>query len=177
MYLTVHTAGEPLSLFPAIRRVLNELAPEIPLTTAQTMDQVLSASVVHTSFVMVLLGGAALVALLLGAVGLYGVMSYIVAQQAREIGIRMALGAQPGRVRALVLGQSLVAIGFGLLAGLGIALGSTRLMRALLFEVSPADPVAIALAALVLTVVGLIASYVPARRASDADPAGVLRIE
>jgi predicted permease len=177
MYLTVHAAGEPLSLFPAIRRVLNELAPEIPLTTAQTMDQVLSASVVHTSFMMVLLGGAALVALLLGAVGLYGVMSYIVAQQAREIGIRMALGAQPGRVRALVLGQSLVAIGFGLLAGLGIALGSTRLMRALLFEVSPADPVAIALAALVLTVVGLIASYVPARRASDADPAGVLRIE
>jgi predicted permease len=177
MYLAAQTDGDPLALFPPVRRVINELEPEVPLTTARTMEQVLAASITHTSFVMILLGGAALVALLLGAVGLYGVMSYIVTQQAREIGIRVALGAQPGRVVALILGQSLAATMVGLLAGLGIALGTTRLMRALLFEVSPTDPATMVVAALVLIGVGLVASFTPARRAAGEDPAEVLRID
>jgi ABC-type antimicrobial peptide transport system permease subunit len=177
MYLTVHTLGEPLAHFPAIRRIIGGLAPEVPLTTARTIGHVLADSMANTSFVMVLLGGAALIALILGAVGLYGVMSHIVAQQAREIGIRVALGAEPARVRALIVGQSLAAVAVGILTGIAIALGTTRLMRALLFEVSPLDPVTIVVAVVVLVGVGVVASHVPARRASEADPVEVLRAE
>jgi len=177
MYLAVHTAGDPAALVPAVRRVVAGVASHAPLTTARTMAQLLAASTARTSFVMLLLGGGALVALLLGAVGLYGVVSHIVADQARELGIRVALGALPGQVRALVVRQSLAAVGSGIALGLVVAAAATRLMRAMLFEVSPWDPVTLTAAALVLGVVGVAASYLPAYRASVSDPVEVLRSE
>jgi ABC-type antimicrobial peptide transport system permease subunit len=126
---------------------------------------------------MLLLGIAAGVALLLGAVGLYGVISYGVTQRRQEIGVRMALGAPAGRVRGMVVRQGAVIAGVGLAVGFAVALGLTRVMEALLFEVSPTDPPTFGLVVALLFVVSILASWLPARRAASVDPAIALRAE
>jgi ABC-type antimicrobial peptide transport system permease subunit len=131
----------------------------------------------HTSFTLVMLAIAALVALFLGVVGIYGVISYVVSQRTREIGVRMALGAERADVRRMVLKQAgmltLGGVGIGLLAAAGL----TRLMSSLLFGVEPVDPVTFGSVAVTLSAVALVASYLPARRASGVDPVVALRFE
>jgi putative ABC transport system permease protein len=139
------------------------------------MDQLLATSLARRSFTMILLATAAGLALLLSAVGIYGVISYVVAQRRGEIGIRMALGARAAEVRRLVVRQSLALAGVGVAIGLAIALATTRVLGSLLFGVSPTDPLVLVAATLVLVLIAALASYAPARRASRVDPAEVMR--
>ena len=141
------------------------------------MDEIISASLVRMAFTMTLLIIAAVVALMLGLVGLYGVISYIVSQRTPEIGVRLALGAQPGDVRLMVLRQGLGVALVGVVVGLGVAAVATRVMGSLLFEVSTHDPVTFGAAALTLTAVSGIATYLPARRAAAIDPLDAIPAE
>jgi predicted permease len=178
MHLVVQTQlAQPTELTAAIRRLLDEIDPAIPLGAVQTMAEVVSRSMIRTTFAMLLLGIAAGMALLLGAVGLYGVSASVVGQREQEIGVRLALGAAGAEVARLIVGQSLRLTLAGVGAGLVVALIVTRVMRALLFEVSPTDPVTLGLVALVLVGVALLASWIPARRAARVDPMVALRAE
>jgi putative ABC transport system permease protein len=143
----------------------------------RTMDAVIGRSVARTSFAMLLLGIAATVALLLGAVGLYGVISYVVGQRRKEIGVRMALGARVEQVARMVVRQSLWLAVSGVAVGVAAALAVTRFLRTLLFEVSPSDPLTILGVSLLLIAVALLASWLPARRATRVDPMVTLRSE
>ncbi|MPZ16919.1 MAG: FtsX-like permease family protein [Luteitalea sp.] len=149
--------------------------PSLPLANVQTLDEIQAESMAQTSFAMVMLAIAASVALLLGVVGIYGVIAYIATQRTREIGIRMALGAQTGDVRRLFLRHGLVLTMIGIALGSGAAMLLTRVMSALLFGVGPTDPVTYVAVGASLTVVTLVATYLPARRASRIDPIIALR--
>ena len=178
MTLVVKTrTDQPLELTGAIRRVLSEIDPSVPLGNVQTMEQVVARSISRTAFTMFLLGIAGAMALLLSAVGLYGVISYIVSQRTAEIGIRMALGARMEQAAGMVIRQSALLAGVGLAVGLVAALLVSGVLRSLLFEISPADPLTLAGAALVLIVVAVLAAYLPARRAARVDPMVALRAE
>jgi len=159
----------------AIRRIVGEMDPRVPVSDVQPMEVIVAKSMAQTSFTMLLLAVAAMIALVLSAVGIYGVISYLVGQRRAEIGIRMALGAQITQVGRMVVGQSLALVALGVCAGVLAAVAVTRVLRALLFEVSPTDPVIIAVAAAALLVVAMVASYAPARRAARVDPAEALR--
>jgi predicted permease len=149
--------------------------PNLPLASVRTLDEIQADSMAQTSFALVMLAIAAAVALLLGIVGIYGVIAYIATQRTREIGIRMALGAQAGDVRRLFVRHGLLLTAAGIGLGLGVALALTRVMSALLFGVSPMDPVTYATVAAGLATVALLATYLPARRASRTDPIIALR--
>ncbi len=149
--------------------------PNLPLASVRTLEQLLDRSMAQTSFALVMLAIASGVALLLGLVGLYGVIAYIVSQRTREVGIRMALGAHPGDVRRLFLRHGLLLTATGLILGLGAAAALMRVMSALLFGVSPFDPVTYGAVAAGLGGVALVAVYLPARRATRVDPSVALR--
>ncbi|RPI27401.1 MAG: ABC transporter permease [Acidobacteria bacterium] len=151
--------------------------PNLPLANVQTLDEIQADSMAQTSFAMVMLAIAASVALLLGVVGIYGVIAYIATQRTREIGIRMALGAQTGDVRRLFLRHGLLLTGIGLAVGLGVSLALTPVMSALLFGVGPMDPVTYAAVSAGLAAVALLATWLPARRASRIDPIVALRAD
>jgi predicted permease len=175
--LVVKTSAEPLQLVSALRQQLREVNPRIPLSNPRSMDSVLQGATARTSFTMAMLGSASGIALLLGLVGIYGVISYIVSQRTREIGVRMALGASAPSVRGMVVRQGLVLAGFGVAVGLaGAALLST-LMSSLLFGIRATDPVTYASVAAALVVVAAGASWLPARRAASVDPSRALRSE
>ena len=176
-YLIVSTSVEPLSLASTVRNTVWSIDRDQPVSHVRTMEDVLSESIARQRFSMLLLGIFAGVALLLAAVGLYGVMSYTVAQRTREIGLRMALGAQRGDVLRLVVGQGLKLVLVGVALGLVAAFMLTRVMSSLLFGVSPTDPATLAAISLVLVAVALLASYIPARRATKVDPLIALRYE
>ena len=177
MYAVVRTDGESSTAASALRQAVDRVDPSVPLTTVRTMDQVLAASLAQTSFTTTLLAIAAALALLLGLVGLYGVISYIVAQRTGEIGIRLALGADPADVSGMVLRQGLTVTAVGIGVGLVAAFAATRLMASLLFEVSSRDPAIFAGVAVALTAVSAAATYLPARRAASIDPLNALRQE
>ncbi len=178
MTLVVQTAtGEPQALIGAVRQVARELDPGVALGEVRTMSQVVDASMSRVTFTVVLLGIAAAVALLLGTVGLYGVISYTVRRRRREIGIRRALGAGPRQVAGHVLRQSLTLAVVGVALGLGGALAVTRVLRSMLFGVSPTDPITLAAVSLLLILIAVIAAYGPARRATRVDPMMALRVE
>lgn len=178
MRMVVRSTSENMTpLVPAIRRLVAELDPQVPVSNAESMESLLAKSLARRSFTMLLLGIAAGMALLLSAVGLYGVVSYVVAQRRGEIGIRMALGAPAARVRAMVVRQSVTLAAIGAVIGLAGALATTRLLGTLLFGVSPTDPLVLAGAAVLLGGIALVASYAPARRASRVDPAEALRAD
>ncbi len=151
--------------------------PGRPLVGVRTMASLERDSLARTSFTLVMLAIAAAMALLLGIVGIYGVISYAVGRRTREMGLRMAMGAEPGRVTRMVLGQGLVVALAGVAAGMVGALGATRLMRAVLFGVSPADPLTYGTTAAVIVGVALLATWVPARRAARVDPNEALRAQ
>ncbi|HSK17675.1 MAG TPA: ABC transporter permease [Longimicrobiales bacterium] len=165
------------ALTDAVRRAVWAVNPNLPLADVTTLEQLFDRSRARTSFTLVMLSIAAAVALLLGAIGLYGVTSYAVAQRTREFGVRMALGARSSDVGGLVLRQAAVLIAIGVVAGLLVSLAATRLMTALLFGVAPADPITFIAVALLMGVVATVASLVPVRRATRVDPLEALRSE
>jgi putative ABC transport system permease protein len=177
MNLTIRAAGDPMSLAAAVRREARAIDPDQPLAAVRTMEQVLSESVAAPRYRTWLLGLFAAVALALSGVGIYGVISYTVAQRTHEIGVRLALGAQTADVLKLVIGQGIKLALAGALLGLGGALALTRLVSALLFGVSARDPLTFAVIALTLMVVALLACWIPARRATKVDPMVALRCE
>jgi predicted permease len=160
-----------------VRKAVWGMNPNLPLANVRTLDEILEESMVQTSFTLVMLGIAAGVALLLGIVGIYGVISYAVSQRTREIGIRMALGAQQKEVSRLFLRHGLLLTFIGLGIGIGGAVGLTRLMSALLFGVSAIDPLTFGAVTIGLGAVAILATYIPAFRASSVDPVEALRWE
>ncbi|HEV2176676.1 MAG TPA: ABC transporter permease [Terriglobia bacterium] len=177
MDIAVHAAGDPSALSSEVQRAIQSVDKDEPVYNVRTMQEIVARSVSPRRFNMLLLGLFAALALVLAAIGLFGVMSYSVSQRTHEIGIRMALGAERGRVLKAVLAQGLKLTLAGLGAGLVISLALTRAMASLLFGVRPADPVTFAAVAVVLTGVALLASYLPARRATKVDPVVALRHE
>jgi predicted permease len=158
-----------------VRAVVREVAPTAPMYRTFTMAELARDSMVDVSFTMLTLGVAASLALLLGAVGLYGILSFIVAERTREIGVRMALGARAGQVRRMVVAQGSRVVAIGVVIGVAVALFSTRALGTLLFSVDAVDAATFVAMALAMMTIGLLASYVPARRASRVDPIVSLR--
>jgi ABC-type antimicrobial peptide transport system permease subunit len=177
MYVVARTKNDPLGVAAAVTREARAMDPNSPVFDVKTMDQLLSDSLARRRFSMLALGLFALVAMTLAAVGIYGVISYAVAQRTREIGVRVALGAQSRDVLALVLkqGMSMALVGVGL--GLVAAFALTRVMSGLLFGVNATDALTFVVVPLSLTAVALVACLVPARRAAKVDPMIALRYE
>jgi putative ABC transport system permease protein len=176
-HLLVLTASDPATIAAAVTGIVHEVDPSVPVNEVTTLDGLLSRSLSPRRFAMVLIGVLAVLALVLSAVGIYGVMSYTVGQRTQEIGVRMALGAQPKNMLALVLGRGAGLALAGILAGTLGALALTRFLSSLLFGVAPKDPLTFAGVALLLFAVALAACYVPARRAMRVDPMVALRYE
>ncbi len=162
-------------LMPEIRGLIREAAPEAPIYRIHTMEALLDRSTVQLRFTMLTLAVAAGLALILGAVGLYGVLSYVVGQRTREIGVRMALGAEAGRVRRMVVRQGVGVVAVGIVLGLAIAFLATGALSSLLYEVAAVDPWTFGAMAAVMGAVGALASWVPALRASRVDPIESMR--
>lgn len=177
LQVVLATSGAPAALAPQLRPAIDRVDPSVPLTTTRTMAEIVSGSLAQMSFAMTLVGIAAVVTLVLGAVGLYGVISYIVSQRTVEIGVRMALGARPRDVRVMVLRQGLVVVLIGVIAGLAAAAGAAGVLRSLLFEVSARDPLTFAAVATILVAVSIVAIYLPASRAAAVEPAKAFREE
>ena len=165
------------SLIAELRQVIFAVNPSLPLASVRTLGAIYDESLARTSFTLVMLAIAGVTALLLGVVGIYGVISYSVSQRTREIGIRLALGAQLQQVTGMFVRHGLVLSGIGAAIGLAGALVLTRLMKSILFEVSPADPLTYAAVSLFLILAAALASYLPARKATSVDPAEALRAE
>ncbi|HEY9226994.1 MAG TPA: FtsX-like permease family protein, partial [Gemmatimonadaceae bacterium] len=176
-HAAIRTNAALASLVPALRAAAKDVDPRIMLSTAQTMDQLLAVPLSRPRMGALLMSSFSLVALLLAAIGLYGVMSALVRDRTREIGIRVALGATAADVRGDVLGRAARVTIAGVGVGLAATLGLSRFLRAVLFEVSPTDPVSLVAAAVVLLAVGAVAAYVPARRAMEVDPVDALRAD
>ena len=177
MALVVRSAGDPAAIVGAVQQVVRELDPTLPTFNVRPMAAVLRGSMARLSLTIVILGAAAVVTLLLGAVGLYGIMAYLVTLRTREVGVRIALGAEPRAVAAMFTRQGLMLTALGVGGGLALFIVVARFLRGLLFGVAPSDPVTLAGAALVLLLIATLASWIPARRASRVDPARTLRSE
>ncbi len=176
-HVVLRTAGEPAPLREAVTRVIRDVDPRVPVGRVRAMDEVLASSLAFQRFIMVLLSGFAGLAITLAAVGIYGVISYLVAQRTHEFGVRMALGARSADVVRLVLGRGLRLAGLGVAVGVAGALGLTRLLTNQLYRVRPADPATFVAVTSLLLLVALAACYVPARRATRIDPMEALRSE
>jgi ABC-type antimicrobial peptide transport system permease subunit len=160
-----------------VRREIRALDATLPVFNVQPMTDVVARSMARTSFTLLLLGVASGVALVLGAVGIYGVISYMVSLRTREIGVRIAVGARPADVSRMVSGRGVVLALVGVGIGLAAALAVTRSLQALLYDVSPADPLTLAGAAALLVAVSFVASWIPARRAARVDPLVAMRAD
>ena len=175
--LLVRTSGDPASVAPSIREALRQIDPRLPLEDVRTLEQVKTTVLSDAAEPAWAMGVFAAIAALLAAFGLYGVLAHTVAQQRREIGIRLALGATSGGVIALVVRNGLRMLLSGLLVGVVVAIGITRIARALLFEISPLDPTAFAAGGVSMVIVATLAVLIPAARAAAVDPATALRSE
>jgi putative ABC transport system permease protein len=175
-YFVMRTSSTPANTFASARAITHDLAPDAP-PRFTTVSQVFSNSLSTQHFNLILIGAFAGTALLLAMAGIYGVMAYTVEQRTREFGVRMALGAQPTDVLGLVLRQGIITIGIGVAAGIFGAIALTRLMQSMLYHTSTTDPITFAGVAVLLTFVALLASYLPARRATRVDPVIALRYE
>jgi putative ABC transport system permease protein len=174
-YIVVRASTDPLVLSHTVEQQLRAIDPSVGVGHVRTMEQVRSAAVAMRRFNMTLLSIFAALALVLAAIGIYGVIAYSVTQRTHEIGIRMALGAKHTDVLRLVLRQGMVLTGFGIGLGIAGALALTRLLESYLYRVQPTDPIAFSSTALLLGVVAILASYIPARRATKVDPLIALR--
>jgi putative ABC transport system permease protein len=177
MTMIVKTAQEPTALAAAVRAEIRKMDPNLPIPTVRTMREILSESVAQRHFQMLLTSLFAGLSLLLGAVGVYGMVSYSVACRVRDIGLRLALGAVRRDVMRWVLAFGLRPVVFGMAVGLTGAFAIARALRSLLYEVTPADPLSFGGVAGVLLLVSALACYLPARRAAHLDPITALRHE
>jgi putative ABC transport system permease protein len=177
MTMVIRTQGDPTSIAPAARNVIRDIDPEQPIGEISTMESLLATSVARSRFSATLLAVFSLVALVMAAVGIYGVMSYSVQQRTHEIGLRMALGAQQSDVLRLVIKQGIALGLIGVTVGLAASFALTRLIVSLLFEVAATDPRTFAVVAGGLFLITLLACYIPARRAMRVDPLVALRYE
>jgi ABC-type antimicrobial peptide transport system permease subunit len=177
MAVVVRSDASEATIAAAVRSAVRTLDPELPIQEVQTLDRVLERVTGQPRFRALLTGAFAGAALLLAAVGLYGLISYTVAQRRPELAVRLALGATPGQVGRLVLGQGLMLAGAGVLLGIAGAFAATRLLEGLLFSISATDPGVYSALAAVILVVAALASLVPARRAMRVDPMTALRAE
>jgi ABC-type antimicrobial peptide transport system permease subunit len=173
----VRSASDPASLAAAVTGQIRALDPDLPIYKMRTMGERVEASLAERRFSMLLLTLFAMLALGLAAIGIYGVLAYLVTQGTRELGIRLALGATPRDLLLLVVRQGMSVAAAGMVLGLAGALALTRFMRALLFGVQASDPMTFVSIALTLTLVALVACYVPARRAASIDPIVSLRAD
>jgi predicted permease len=177
MIVFVRTTGDAPSIGNALRRAMHEVAPQLPVHDMQTMTQREGLATAQNRFRAMLLTAFALAALLLAAIGIYGVLSFVVTARTREIGIRIALGAERASVQRLVIGEGLVLVAAGVVIGLAGAFAGARVLRTFLFELTPSDPVTYASIVVVLGLTAVLASWVPALRASRVDPVIALRAE
>lgn len=177
MTLAIRTSSNPLTLVPTIQREVASIDPDLPIYRVRTMNEVMGESLQRRRLALTLLAGFAGLALLLAAIGIYGVTAYGVAQRKTEIGVRMALGANRGQVLAMIMRSGLKIIAIGVVIGVVLSLALTRLMSSLLFSVHASDPLALSGAAFVLILVALVAIFIPARRATKVNPMCALRYE
>ena len=177
MFIVAKTQGDPLALTELVRRELTAMDPDVPLAQVETMEGYVADGLSEKRVVGGLLTVFSVMALILSAIGIFGVMSFSVVQRVREIGIRMALGAKAGDVVRMVSRQGLLVTLSGVGIGLFAAFALTRLMTSILYQVDPVEPVTYAGLSAFLIGVSLLAAYIPARRATSVDPATVLREE
>jgi hypothetical protein len=177
MSFTLRTAMDPAALMSSVHSALSSIDPEMALPPARTMDQILDASLAGRRFEMRLILAFALAALLLAALGIYGVISFAVARRTPEIGIRVAMGARPSQVMSMILRQGIAPVLRGLVIGLAVSLLAGRLLASELYEIAPNDPVPLCCVALALLLAGVVACWAPARRATRIDPLRALRFE
>jgi len=177
MAIAIRTAGDPASIVTTAQRILRDMDPTLPAFDARPMTAVVRASTARLAFTTLILGAAAVITVILGAVGLYGVLAYLVTLRRRELGIRIALGATPRRIAAATTRYGLALAILGAAVGLALLNVAARSMRSFLYGVAPWDPIAVAGSTLTLLVIAAVASWVPARRAARVDPAEALRAE
>jgi len=177
MHLVVSTAGDPAAVLPAVRAAAKEIDPSVPLFQVSTLQGLRSESLQQEKLMLAFLGGFGAVALLLAALGTYGVMAFTTEQRTREIGVRIAVGAKPQDILRIVLGQGARLVAVGAVVGLLGALAGTRVLASMLYETGPADPLSYLVALGTLALGGLLAAYLPARRATRVDPVVALRAE
>jgi putative ABC transport system permease protein len=177
MPMVVRVSGDPAQIIAGVREQASAVDPDVAIATLLPMQQRLAGSLAQRRFTMLLLGVFALMALLLAAIGIYGVTAYSVSERTREIGIRMALGAEARSVLTLVIKQGMTLVAIGVASGIAASLAVTQMMKSLLFEVSPTDTTTFAAITLLLTAVALAACYLPARKATKVDPTVALRHE
>ncbi|HEV8210137.1 MAG TPA: ABC transporter permease [Vicinamibacterales bacterium] len=176
-FIVLRTAADPASVAPGLRQIVRELDPTLPLSAVATMDVLVAQSLQAPRSMSLLVGGFAIVALLLSVVGVYGVMAYYVQQHTKDISIRLALGGSPGHVLRLIVGQGMAVVSSGVVVGVIVALGLARVISTLLFRVGAADAFTFGAVTLLMLGVALLACVVPARRAIAVQPAEVLRAE
>jgi putative ABC transport system permease protein len=177
MSVAVRTTGDPLLMARPVREAIHGVDKDMPMSNVRSMDQMLEISLGQRRLSMILLGAFSAIALVLASIGIYGVLAYSVTQRSRELGIRMALGAARGRVLRLVIGQGMALAAIGIGIGLVGALALTRLLGTQLYSVKPTDPATFAGVSLLLAAIALVATLVPALRATRVDPVVALREE
>jgi putative ABC transport system permease protein len=178
MTLVLHTeVGDPSAVVAGVRAALNELNPNLPLYNVRPMADLFSDSVTRARFATMSLGAFALLALLLSAIGIYGVMAHATQQRAPEIGVRLALGASRGSVSGMIVREGMLLVGAAIVIGAAGAAALSRFLQSLVFDLSTTDPLTFGATALLLAVTGLLACWLPARRASAVDPAATIRSE
>lgn len=177
MHAVLRSAGDAEALTRSVREALGRLDPDLPIAKVSTLETIVDNSVAQPRFSMLLLAAFGGIALLLACIGMYGIISYSVAQRTREIGIRLAIGAQPRQVLGMIIGQGARLAVLGIVIGLLAALGATRIMTSVLYSVQATDPLTFGAVTLLFVVVALLACYLPARRATRVDPSAALRYE
>jgi ABC-type antimicrobial peptide transport system permease subunit len=177
MTFVVRTTGDPALLGPAAVRVIRQIDPLLPVAAVRPLDEVFAESIARPRLTAVAMSVFAAAALVLAALGVYGIVAYSVSQRAREFGIRVALGAKPSQIIGMVVGQNLRIVAIGLLVGVAAAIPATRLLRGLLYQIGPNDPVTFVAIGSVLAAVAMIAAYLPARRGTQVDPVVTLKSE
>jgi putative ABC transport system permease protein len=177
VFVVVRASGDPRRLAAPIRGEVRQLDPTLPVANVRTMNEVVNTALATPRLTGFLLGAFAVIALTLAAVGIYGVLAYLMSQRTPEIGIRLAIGADRSQVLAMILRQGLALAGVGVIIGLAAALALTRLMAGLLYQVRASDPLTFTVVPVVLLVVALVASYLPARRATRVSPVIALRTQ
>jgi len=175
--LVARASGDPRAVIAALRREVQQLDPSLPLYNVRTLTEHMQVPLFPARMAAAVLGSFGVLALVLASIGIYGVMSYVVAGRTREIGVRMALGADRRAVLRLIVGQGMMLAMIGLLIGLVVAFAVARLLTSLLYGVSPADPLTFTGVVFLLATVAALACYIPARRATKVDPLVALRYE